>query len=87
MIKSLAAATLGALLALSLPAFAEESAACQQSWKKLDANNRGYVMYVDAEGHLAKMKKANLQSATEDRMTAKEYADACKAGVFGTDQR
>jgi hypothetical protein len=85
--KSLTVAAICAALACSVPASAEDSAACQQSWKKLDANNRGYVMYVDAEGHLAKMKKANLQSAAEDRMTAKEYADACKAGVFGSDQR
>ncbi len=85
--KFLTAAAIGTALMFSLPAMAEDSAACQASWKKLDVNNLGYVMYTDAAGHQAKMKKANLQSAAEDRMSAKEYTAACMAGVFGTDQR
>ena len=82
MSKTLALAAVGLSLSFSVPAFAADSAACQASWSKMDANGTGYVMSSDASKEMAAMKAANLQTAREDRMTSKEYMDACIKDVF-----
>ena len=82
MSKIIAATALGLSLAFSLPAIAAESAACQASWSKMDTKGTGYVMSSDAANEMAMLKSANLKTAAEDRMTAKEYMDACINDVF-----
>jgi len=82
MSKIIAATVLGASLMFSLPAFAADSAACQASWTKMDAKTVGYVMGTEAKDEMAMMKKANIKTAAEDRMTSKEYMDACVKDVF-----
>jgi len=82
MSKTIAATAIGIALMFSLPAVAAESVACQASWTKMDAKNAGFVMSADAKDEMASMKKANLKTAAEDRMTSKEYMDACIKDVF-----
>ena len=71
--------TLGVLLALTAPAMAQQSEACKASWSKMDTGNTGYS---SSAAHMAAMKSANLRTAAEDKMTAKEYMDACEKGTF-----
>ena len=82
MSKIIAATAIGITMTFSLPALAGDSAACQASWTKMDAKNTGYVMGADAKDEMAMMKKADFKTAAEDRMTAKEYMDACVKDVF-----
>jgi hypothetical protein len=82
MIKIIAASAFALFTVLSLPAQAEESAACTVSWNKLDAKGEGYVMHNSAQAHAKAMKQAKRETAAEDRMTAKEFHDACLADVF-----
>ena len=82
MSKIIAATAICFTLALSLPAIAADSQACQASWSKMDTKNNGYVMSSDAADQMAMMKAANLKTAAEDRMTSKEYMDACIKDVF-----
>lgn len=82
MSKIIAAIAIGITVTFSLPAIAAESAACQASWTKMDSKGTGFVMSSDATNEMAMMKAANLKTAAEDRLTAKEYMDACIKDVF-----
>ena len=82
--KTITAAFVVALAtSFSLPAFAADSAACQASWTKMDAKKAGFVMSADMKDEMAMMTKAGRKTAAEDRMTDKEFMDACLADVFG----
>jgi hypothetical protein len=82
MSKILAATAIGFALAFSLPAVAADSAACQANWAKMDAKKAGFVMMTDAKDQMGMMTKAGRKTAAADRMTDKEYMDACMADVF-----
>ena len=66
------------------PAIAADAAACQASWNKMDAKKQGYVMNVDAQDTMDKMTKAGRKMAAPDRISDKEYMDACIADLFMT---
>ena len=73
------------LLGLAIaPAMAADTASCQASWTKMDAKKAGFVMAADAKNETAAMTKAGRKMAAADRITDKEYMDACVAGVFNT---
>ena len=80
--KILASTAIGITLAFSVPAFADDNAACEVSWNKLDTKNEGYVMHSSAQAQMKMMKQANRGTAAQDRMTRKEFKDACAADVF-----
>jgi hypothetical protein len=82
MSKILAATAMGLALTFTLPAVAADTAACQASWSKMDAKKSGYVMHADQKDHMAMMTKAGRKTAGADRMTDKEFMDACMADVF-----
>ena len=83
----IAATAIGFALAFSLPAAAAESAACQASWSKMDAKNSGYVMHSDAKDQMAMYTKSGRKTAGADRMTDKEYMDACLSDVFEANKK
>jgi hypothetical protein len=87
MSKILAATTMGLALTFTLPTLAADTAGCQASWSKMDAKKTGYVMHADQIDHMAMMTKAGRKTATADRMTDKEYMDACMADVFEAGKR
>jgi hypothetical protein len=76
------AATIGLALSFSLPAVAAESAACQASWTKMDSKKAGYVMHSDAKNEMAMYTKSGRKTAGADRITDKEYMDACLSDIF-----
>ena len=77
-----AAASVAAMIALALPATAADSAPCQASWSKMDAQKTGFIMGADAQKHMDMMKKAGRTSSAADRISDKEFMDACIADVF-----
>ena len=86
--KSLLVATsVSAMLLLSLPATAADNASCQASWAKMDSKKTGMIMGADAQHHMEMMKKAGRTTAAADRISDKEYMDACIAGLFETSQK
>jgi 7-keto-8-aminopelargonate synthetase-like enzyme len=82
MTKVLTAAAIAFALTASLPAAAQDTASCTASWSKMDAKKQGYVMSTDSKEQMAMMTKAGRTTAAADRMTDKEYMDACIAKVF-----
>ena len=66
----------------AVPTFAADAAACQASWTKMDTQKAGYVMAADAKDEVAAMSKASRKMAAADRISDKEYMDACIADVF-----
>jgi hypothetical protein len=80
--KILTATIVGLGLTIALPALAADTAACKASWSKMDAANAGHVMHANHKDHMDMMTKAGRKTAANDRMTAKEYMDACIADVF-----
>ena len=78
---AIAAVSLAAGFA-AVPAMAADSAACQANWTKMDTKKAGYVMAADAKDEVAAMTKANRKMAAADRISDKEYMDACLADVF-----
>ena len=82
--KTITAAFVVALAtAFALPAVAADNAACQASWTKMDSKKAGFMMNDDMKDEMAMMTKAGRKTAAADRMTDKEYMDACIANVFG----
>lgn len=82
MSKIIAATAIGLSFMFSLPALAADEAACRASWTKMDAKNAGYVMSADNKEHVDAMAKANMKMAAADRISAKEYMDACVKNLF-----
>jgi hypothetical protein len=80
--KILTATVVGLGLTFALPALAADTAACQASWAKMDTAKAGHVMHANHKDHMDMMAKAGRKTAAGDRMTDKEYMDACIANVF-----
>ena len=81
MMKFVSAAAL-AITVFSMPALALSDAECAANWSKMDSKNAGYVMSSDNQAYVDAMKAGNMTTAAADRMSAKEYADACRANLF-----
>jgi hypothetical protein len=82
-----ATAALALALTVSQPAVAQtapDAASCSASWNKMDAKKMGYVMSADSKEQMDMMSKAGIPTAAADRMTNKEYMDACMAKAFET---
>lgn len=77
---SLAAITLS--VGFAGPAFALTDAECTANWTKMDSKSAGYVMSSDYKGHVDAMTAGNMKMAAADRLSAKEYTDACRANLF-----
>ena len=77
----LVAASVASMVGL-MPALALDTAGCQASWTKMDPNKSGHITGADAQRHMDMMKKSGRTTAAADRVTDKEYMDACIAGVF-----
>jgi hypothetical protein len=69
-------------LAFAYPAAAADNAACQANWAKMDAKKAGYVMSSDAKDYMEMMTKAGRKMAAADRISDKEFMDACMADIF-----
>ena len=80
-VLAIAAVALAAGFA-AVPTFAADAAACQANWTKMDTKKAGYVMAADAKDQVAAMSKASRKMAAADRISDKEYMDACIADVF-----
>lgn len=80
--KILATVVFGSVIAMSGSAMAAESAACQASWTKMDPTGSGFASSTSAAKEMAEMKSAGLRTAAEDKLSAKEYMDACTKDVF-----
>ena len=80
--KFLTATAFGFALTFALPAMAADATSCQASWAKMDAKNTGFVMSNDAKDQMAMMTKAGIKTAAADRISSKEYMDACLANVY-----
>ena len=86
--KSLLVATsVSAMLLVALPASAADNASCQASWSKMDSKKTGFIMGADAQHHMEMMKKAGRTTAAADRISDKEYMDACIAGIFDSSKK
>ena len=73
----------------AMPAVAADNAACQASWNKMDAEKSGYITsaHKDHKEHMEMMTKAGRNTAAPDRLSSKEYMDACEANVFARGQK
>ena len=80
--KALIAATSVVAMLGLVPAVALDTAGCQANWTKMDTTKAGHIVGADAQAHMDMMKKAGRTTAAADRVTDKEYMDACIAGVF-----
>ena len=80
--KILLATALGFAVTYALPAAAADAAACQAGWTKMDAKKQGYVTSTEQKEAMDMYSKAGRKTAAADRMTDKEYMDACIANVF-----
>ena len=86
--KKIAAISFALALATSLPAIAAtpDAATCEASWMKMESKS-GFITGADAQRHMDMMKKAGKPTAAADRVTDKEFMDACRAGIFETGQK
>ena len=64
------------------PSMAADAATCQANWTKLDAKKAGFVLTTEAKTEAAAMTKAGKKTAAADRISDKEYTEACLADVF-----
>jgi hypothetical protein len=87
MTKFLAATAFGFALTFALPVMAADATSCQASWAKMDAKNTGYVMSAEHKEHMDMMTKAGIKMMAADRISAKEYMDACLANVYEAGKR
>ena len=69
-------------IGFAAPAMALTDAECSANWAKMDAKSQGYVMSSDYKGHTDAMTAAKMKMAAADRISAKEYTDACRAKLF-----
>ena len=80
--KTFLVTALGLAATFSSPASAAENGACLANWSKMDTKKVGYITMADYKDHMDMMTKAGRKTAAADRMTDKEYMDACMADVF-----
>ena len=78
----LAVTSVAAMIALALPTKAADPAACQANWTKMDSQKTGFITGAEAQKHMDMMKKAGRNATAADRISDKEYMDACLADVF-----